>query len=105
LSSGGLQIVQCWFMPWYMYRAAAWQARWLIKYTIQKQEYTQEDKVYLTRTIMNVSDSYWESLEPKLQRKMLARELWKPENEKQWRDMQRRQTLAERAGDDLDLPE
>jgi hypothetical protein len=88
-----------------MYRAAAWQARWLIKYTIQKQEYTQEDKVYLTRTIMNVSDSYWESLEPKLQRKMLARELWKPENEKQWRDMQRRQTLAERAGDDLELPE
>lgn len=52
-----LAIVQFWFLPYYLYKSVAWYARWFYKYNINKEEYTEEDKEFIVRGILNISQS------------------------------------------------
>ena len=83
-------IVQFWFLPYYLMRALWWQARWVHKYTIKKEPYAQEDKEYLTRCVIGASKETWDSLPDKTKGAWMARELWDPQNEKKYRELQRR---------------
>lgn len=46
-----LAIVQFWFLPYYVYKSAAWHVRWLRRYQFGNEEYTEDDKEYIARCV------------------------------------------------------
>lgn len=52
-----LAIVQFWFLPYYLCKSVWWYSRWFYKYVIKKEEYTEEDKEFIVRGILNISQS------------------------------------------------
>lgn len=50
-----LAIVQFWFLPYYFCKSVSWYARWFYKYNIKNEEYTEEDKEFIVRGILNIS--------------------------------------------------
>lgn len=51
-----LAIVQFWFLPYYFGKSVWWYSRWFYKYNIKKEEYTEEDKEFIVRGILNISE-------------------------------------------------
>eukprot|EP00892_Ulva_mutabilis_P002284 jgi/Ulvmu1/12056/UM083_0069.1 len=84
-----LAIVQFWFLPFYFCKSVSWYARWFYKYNVKKEEYTEEDKAFIVRGILNISERTWDNMEDRTRDKIWARELWIPENEQKYRDEQR----------------
>jgi hypothetical protein len=97
-----LAIVQVWFLPYYLVAALTWQIRWFIKYTINKEEYSQEDKEYITRTFFTFSADTWEGLDNKQKGRLMEHEIWVPENEERFRHQQKLQGRRNRSFDDFD---
>lgn len=46
--------------PYYLVRYMFWRVRWWWRFTVLKEEYGEEEKVYLTRRKMNYSESVWQ---------------------------------------------
>ena len=55
---------------------AEWEARWHWKYTVQKEPYDEEAKLYLTKKALKLSDTRWEALEDSQRADLLSKELW-----------------------------
>lgn len=51
-----LAIVQFWFLPYYFCKSVWWYSRWFYKYNIKQEEYTEEDKEFIVRGILNISE-------------------------------------------------
>lgn len=51
-----LAIVQFWFLPYYLFKSVSWYARWFYKYNLKNEEYTDEDKAFIVRGILNISE-------------------------------------------------
>lgn len=84
-----LAIVQFWLLPIYIYKSIAWHVRWLRRYQFGNEEYTEEDKEYIVRGVINMSEGMWDALTDKQRAKIMAKELWVPENEAKYRESQR----------------
>ena len=71
------------YWPIALYRSFYFWIRWLIVFTIQKKPYGPEEREYLTRIALELSQNTWESLITDEQKKeFIARELWRPKNMK-----------------------
>lgn len=67
-------------VPGQLGRYALWKINWFIRYRIRKLEYTDEDKVYLIRTNLKITEEEWENVPDKDKNTYMTEELWKVEN-------------------------
>eukprot|EP00112_Aurelia_sp_Birch-Aquarium-sp1_P005630 Seg1641.18 transcript_id=Seg1641.18/GoldUCD/mRNA.D3Y31 product="DnaJ subfamily C member 25-like" protein_id=Seg1641.18/GoldUCD/D3Y31 len=80
--------VQLLMSPYYIALYISWGARWVWKFWILKEEYGEEEKGYLTRKAIGLSELYWEAIDDYSRKEYLARELWIKENLKEFKEEQ-----------------
>jgi len=77
--------VQLAMMPIWFCQSAKWQIDWLWRFTILKQEFGDEQKLYLIRRKMALSRGQWEAMEDHEHKSFLKQELWKDDKFKEWK--------------------
>lgn len=71
------QIVLC---PVYLCKYIVWYCWWIYTFNIKGQEYGEEEKLYIIRRYMKMSQSQFDTVEDHQKTVFLERELWKREN-------------------------
>ncbi|XP_009706059.1 PREDICTED: dnaJ homolog subfamily C member 25, partial [Cariama cristata] len=66
--------------PFYLCKYIIWYCWWIYCFTIKGQEYGVEEKLYIIRRYMKMSQSQFDSLEDRQKEAFLERQLWIPEN-------------------------
>ncbi|KAI4838544.1 DnaJ protein [Plasmodium brasilianum] len=66
-----------------------WNIKWIIKYTILKEEYDESDKMYITRVCMNISAQRWNNLGEEEKKGLLKKQLWIKEYQEEFLAEQR----------------
>ncbi|XP_055914086.1 dnaJ homolog subfamily C member 25 homolog [Eupeodes corollae] len=92
--------IQLLILPYTIFKYAVWYAKWTWKFTINKQPYGEEEKLYIIRRNMNMGQNQFLSLEDKQINEYLELELWKKENFLEWKeeqDEEMKKSLAENA--------
>ncbi|ESO02691.1 hypothetical protein HELRODRAFT_188809 [Helobdella robusta] len=72
--------IQLFMFPYYLALYIIWYFKWFYRYNILKLEYTEEDKQYVIRRYMGLSQIKWEGLDDNEKEDMMRRELWIKEN-------------------------
>jgi len=80
--------IQLLMSPYYLVLYLAWAVRWVWRFWILKQEYGNEEKEYLTRKAIGVTELYWEAIDDLTRKDYMVRELWLPENFKEFKEEQ-----------------
>lgn len=65
--------------PYYLFKYITWYVRWIYTFTIKGEEYGEEEKLYLIRRNMKMSQSQFDSLEDDRKKVFLEEQLWKRE--------------------------
>ncbi|XP_055845084.1 dnaJ homolog subfamily C member 25 homolog [Episyrphus balteatus] len=92
--------IQLLILPYTIFKYVVWYAKWTWKFTINKQPYGEEEKLYIIRRFMNMGQNQFLSLEDKQINEYLELELWKKENFLEWKqeqDEEMKKSLAENA--------
>ncbi|XP_069096086.1 dnaJ homolog subfamily C member 25 isoform X1 [Pleurodeles waltl] len=71
------QIILC---PVYLCKYIVWYCWWIYTFNIKGQEYGEEEKLYIIRRYMKMSQSQFDTMEDHQKSVFLERELWKREN-------------------------
>lgn len=79
-----LFIVRFFYLPNFLYAYILWNIKWFINYNILKKEYSEGDRIYITRKYMKLSAKKWDMLEEMDKNNYLKKELWIKENAKQY---------------------
>ncbi|XP_026752974.2 dnaJ homolog subfamily C member 25 homolog [Galleria mellonella] len=90
--------VQLIILPYTITYYIYWYLRWIWKFTILKQPYGEEEKLYLIRKYMKLGKHQFNALDDKEKREFLEEELWIKENFKVWKeikDEEAKKALAE----------
>ncbi|CAM2114661.1 unnamed protein product [Caretta caretta] len=66
--------------PFYLCKYIAWYCWWIYCFNIKGQEYGEEEKLYIIRRYMKMSQSQFDSLEDNQKETFLERQLWIGEN-------------------------
>ncbi|XP_030049621.1 dnaJ homolog subfamily C member 25 [Microcaecilia unicolor] len=66
--------------PFYICKYIAWYCWWVYSFNIKGQEYGEEEKLYIIRKYMKMSQSQFDSLDEQQKSTFLKRQLWKREN-------------------------
>lgn len=66
--------------PYYLFVYVIWYGSWIYKFTICREEYGDEEKLYIIRKNMKMSQSQFDSLEDNQKKTFLERQLWIKEN-------------------------
>ncbi|KAG8130461.1 hypothetical protein E2320_017047 [Naja naja] len=62
--------------PLYLYKYIAWYFWWIYRFNIKRQEYGEEEKLYIIRKNMKMSQSQFDTLEDHQRESFLDRQLW-----------------------------
>ncbi|KAI1280297.1 DnaJ -like protein [Halotydeus destructor] len=92
--------VQLILLPYTLLLWLKFYSRWFFKFTLMKEEYGDEEKMYIMRRNMKLSQGQWDQLEDDEKEEYMEQELWLPENFAQWkqeRDDDNKAKLAESA--------
>lgn len=92
--------VQLVLLPYTLYKWAVFYGRWIVKFVILKHEYGQDEKEYLIRRYMGISQTEWDQLDDAERDEYMDLELWEKENFTEWkkeRDAEMKAKLAESA--------
>ncbi|XP_064477515.1 dnaJ homolog subfamily C member 25 homolog [Ornithodoros turicata] len=92
--------VQLVMLPYSLGTFLWWHGRWLWKFTLQRQELGMEERSYLIRYYMGLSQEQWDDLEDKDRERYFADGLWVKEKFLAWKkqqDEEMRAKLAESA--------
>jgi len=73
-------LVQIFMSPYSFVMYMRWYVRWVYKFQVNKEEYGDEEKEYLTYKGINVTKQYWDVLDNYSRESYLKKELWIPEN-------------------------
>ncbi|XP_063067087.1 dnaJ homolog subfamily C member 25 [Engraulis encrasicolus] len=66
--------------PYHLVMYVVWYCSWVYRFTLKKEEYGEEEKLYLIRKNMKMSQAQFDSLDDHLQETFLERQLWIKEN-------------------------
>ncbi|XP_041041791.1 dnaJ homolog subfamily C member 25 isoform X1 [Carcharodon carcharias] len=66
--------------PYYICRYIIWYCRWIYRFHIKREEYGEEEKLYIIRKNMRMSQGQFDSLEDHQKEMFLERKLWLWEN-------------------------
>lgn len=78
--------IQLIILPYTIATCLLFYARWLIKFTILRQELGQEEKEYLVRRNMKLSQTQWDAVDEDEKDEYMELELWIASNFKTWKD-------------------
>ncbi|XP_059894798.1 dnaJ homolog subfamily C member 25 [Gadus macrocephalus] len=67
-------------LPYVLVISASWYLSWFYRFTICREEYGDEEKLYIIRRNMKMSQSQFDSLEDNLKETFLEKQLWIREN-------------------------
>ncbi|KAM6902358.1 dnaJ homolog subfamily C member 25-like [Xenentodon cancila] len=85
--------------PYYLTSYVAWYASWIYRFTICREEYGDEEKLYIVRRYMKMSQSQFDSLEKSAKESFLEKRLWIKENYEEYRKEQEEEMKAKMATD------
>jgi len=71
--------VQLICLPYYSVLYIYWYASWIVKFTLMKKEYGEEEKEYLTYKRLNLSLQYWAALDEYSKDSYMMKGLWEHE--------------------------
>lgn len=77
--------VQLVLLPWTTYQWIYFYVRWLWKFGIKREEYGTEEKLYVIRKHMKLSQGHFDSLSDEHE-EFLEQELWIKENFLEWKE-------------------
>ncbi|KAA0202490.1 hypothetical protein HAZT_HAZT005755, partial [Hyalella azteca] len=77
--------VQMVMLPIWTFQYLAWYCSWIYRIWILKRDYEKEDKNYLIRKKMCMSQGQYDALDDETREKYLKLELWKQENFQVWK--------------------
>ncbi|KAE8632223.1 hypothetical protein XENTR_v10001480 [Xenopus tropicalis] len=66
--------------PYYIFKYISWYVHWIYTFNIQGKEYGEEEKLYLIRKYMKMSQSQFDTLEEHRKNSFLEQKLWIKEN-------------------------
>lgn len=66
-------------LPGHLAKLASWKLNWIVAYKIRKQEYSEDDKIYLIQKNMKITEEAWEKLSEKDKQQYITEELWDSE--------------------------
>ncbi|XP_064600478.1 dnaJ homolog subfamily C member 25 homolog [Liolophura sinensis] len=89
--------VQLILSPYTLILYIHWWLRWIWKFTICREEYGEEEKCYLIRKFMKLSQTQWDALEEADKELYLEEELWIKENFTEWKRQQEEEMKAKMA--------
>lgn len=87
-------------LPYTLVLWSIWYGRWFWHFTIRRNEYGEEEKLYLIRKLMGVGVHQFDAIEDDVKAEYLDMELWKRENFNDWKHDQEeemKKSLAENA--------
>ncbi|XP_004711006.1 dnaJ homolog subfamily C member 25 [Echinops telfairi] len=76
-----------------------WYCRWIYHFHIQGKEYGEEERLYVIRKFMKMSESQFDSLEDRQKEAFLTRELWRKENYEVYKQEQEEELKKKLAND------
>lgn len=77
--------IQLFMLPLTIYTWSYFYVRWLWKFGIKREEYGDEEKLYIIRKNMKLSDGQFKSMPDEEREDYLAQELWITENFNEWK--------------------
>lgn len=89
--------IQLILLPYTLITWIIFYARWLVKFTILRQELGQEEKEYLIRRYMKLSQAQWDALDQDEREEYMDSQLWIKNNFNQWKDRKDEETKAKLA--------
>ncbi|ELU16377.1 hypothetical protein CAPTEDRAFT_138758 [Capitella teleta] len=89
--------VQLFCSPYYIAKFFLWYLRWIWKFTICREEYGDEEKAYVMRKNMKLSQGQWEALEDHDKDQFFHQELWIASNFMEWKERKEEEMKAELA--------
>ncbi|CAJ0579453.1 unnamed protein product, partial [Mesorhabditis spiculigera] len=90
-------IWQCIVLPLNTYHYIIWYIKWTMKYTVRREEYDEEAKLYLIRKHMGMGENQFNCLSDAEHYEFLDEELWVKANYDEWKklkDQEEREKLA-----------
>jgi DnaJ family protein C protein 25 len=76
------------FSPYRLTLYVIWYARWVWRYNIQREEYSDEDKIYITRKKLKLTENRWKALSEEKRSELVVRELWVDTNFSEYKQEQ-----------------
>ncbi|XP_060923683.1 dnaJ homolog subfamily C member 25 [Limanda limanda] len=73
-------LVQIVLFPYYLTTYLTWYGSWVYRFTICREEYGEEEKLYLIRRYMKMSQSQFDSLDESTSETFMEKRLWIKEN-------------------------
>ncbi|CAL8119936.1 unnamed protein product [Orchesella dallaii] len=92
--------IQLLMSPYTIYLWFAWNVSWIWRFSVKKEEYGMEEKLYLIRSYLGLSSTQFEALSDAERKEFLDEELWIKENFDSWKaakEEERKRQLAESA--------
>ncbi|KAM4528112.1 dnaJ homolog subfamily C member 25 [Odontesthes bonariensis] len=86
-------------LPYYLSSYLAWYASWIYRFTLCREEYGEQEKLYVIRRYMKLSQSQFDSLEEETRQSYLERQLWIKENYEVYRKEQEEEMKVKMATD------
>ncbi|CAH6790422.1 Dnajc25 [Phodopus roborovskii] len=94
-----LLLFQALLAPFHLCSYIAWYCRWVYNFNIKGKEYGEEERLYLIRKSMKMSQSQFDSLEDHQKETFLKRELWIKENYEVYKQEQEEELKKKLAND------
>ncbi|XP_042370980.1 dnaJ homolog subfamily C member 25, partial [Plectropomus leopardus] len=66
--------------PYYLTNYVTWYVSWIYRFTICREEYGDEEKLYIIRRYMKMSQSQFDSLDENTKQTFMEKQLWIKEN-------------------------
>uniref|UniRef100_A0AAQ4NY38 DnaJ homolog subfamily C member 25 n=1 Tax=Gasterosteus aculeatus aculeatus TaxID=481459 RepID=A0AAQ4NY38_GASAC len=73
-------LIQIVLSPYYLTQYVSWYASWFYRFTFCREEYGEEDKFYIIRRNMKMSQSQFDGIDEDTRRSFLEKRLWIKEN-------------------------
>ncbi|XP_054708220.1 dnaJ homolog subfamily C member 25 homolog isoform X2 [Uloborus diversus] len=73
------------FLPYVIAKYIIWKLRWIWKFVILKQEYGDEEKLYLIKKHMKCSETQWDAIPGDEKEECFEEELWIKDNFVKWK--------------------
>lgn len=84
--------IQIIIFPYTVVNYIYWHLRWLLKFTILKQPYGEEEKLHVIRKFMKLGKHQFDALDESEKQEFLDRELWIKDNFKKWKEIKDEET-------------
>lgn len=90
-------ICQLFFLPLYIFKYIMWHVKWIWKFSICKENYGEEEKLYLIRKNMKLKEHIFEQFTDMQKKEFLKQELWIYDNYKKWQEKKDEETRKQMA--------